>query len=69
MVFILFFKYVFSYFIILISHHKVFSLPFIVLVEFWFGLILSFFWKYEIEFISKHNLHDYEFEYTYQLFD
>ena len=45
------------------------SLSFVALVEFWFGLILSFFWKYEFEFISKHNLHDYEFEYTYQLFD
>jgi len=26
-----------------ISHHKVFLLPFIALVEFWFGLILSIF--------------------------
>ena len=25
------------------SHHKVFSLPFIALVEFWFELIFSFF--------------------------
>ena len=38
-------KYVFWYCVFLISHHKVFSLPFIVLVEFWFRLILSFFKK------------------------
>ena len=38
-----FFKYVFWYCVFLISHHKVFFLPFTSLVEFWFGLILSFF--------------------------
>ena len=38
--------------------------PFIVLVEFWLGLILS-----KFEFISKHNMHGYEFEYAYLLFE
>ena len=29
----------------LISCHKIFSLPFITLVEFWFRLILGIFWN------------------------
>ena len=56
-------------FFFLISHHKVFSLPFITLVEFWFGLILSFLeiriWVY----IKKQFTYGYEFEYAYQLIE
>ena len=45
-------KYVFQvfffFFNFIIFHYKVFSLPFIALVEFWFRLILSFFFFLEI---------------------
>ena len=40
------------------------SLLSLTLIEFWFGLILSFFGNKNLH-LYKNNLHGYEFEYNY----
>ena len=51
-----------------VSHHESsLSLYNFGLIFFWVNYLLV--WKWEFEFISKHNLNDYVFECVYQLFE